>query len=263
MLSAKLAVFILAAGSMSCSAAPPVVPTVAEPSPIVTAQVVKPKTKAEITADQVREQVYKLAKAAEVEALAKRNAVSADAKAEHDKDVDAYRFKVSRWGDWLEISIARLDGAKLTKFTTSVNLQLVTTIHLEAGHDPDEEGIVRYVVHEVPDKEQNFEMIGGGPCGFDEWYPASKGYHWKVDPWLPTAPIRSMFYEKTKADSGFLGGSEFCGPPPVQLTTEHFPQFAADDEIHFDGIAVLYVPAGLGEGVYRKILAAKDASGQQ
>lgn len=226
----------------------------------------KPSVK-EVTQKELRAQVEALTVAAESKALAEAPKLLAQMQDEHAKDVAAYKFKVSRWGDWLEISLARLGNkAKLQKFSTSINLKLVTTVHLAEGHGPDEDGELRYDATTRSDARPDTSsgMTWSSNCDPWELPQPGQGRHWEIIPDTPTAPSREMFYEISQRDEGgtiySMGYGNRCGYYGVQKTTTHYPRFAADDVIHFDGIAILYAPAGLGEKVYREILAAKDST---
>lgn len=260
---------LLIAGMMGCAGkSSPVIPeaVVTEVAASESAKKVE-KSPKESNSKAVLLQLQKLAEAAEPDVLAKKGKILADVQAEHAKDVEAYRFKVSRWGEWLEMSIARKarDSEKMEKFSTSINLGLVTTVRLEGGHGPDEEGELNYYASleeskkPEPTKDDHSGVtFSSGPCYGYELEPAPKGYRWKVAPDLPTVPYRLLFQE-IKQEASQFGGFGYCsGAVGVAFETGHFPRFAQDDVIYFDGIAQLYAPAGLGEKVYRQILAAKD-----
>lgn len=215
----------------------------------------------------LRAQVEKLAVAEEAAAKSEAPKYLAKAQEENAADRAAYKFKVARWGDWLEVSIARLDyEKKIDKYSTSINLQLVTTIHLESGHGPDSEGVLDYKLFEADDVSKDNDRIGESGCDNGYLDPPRKGYHWKIVPQYPTPENHHMFEETPQQNANTImmsqnwgGGVIYCGAGiSVSYRTEHFPRYSEDDVIRFDGIAVLYVPAGKGEEVYRQILGAKD-----
>jgi hypothetical protein len=222
------------------------------------------------TADQqarLRAQIEKLARAYEPKALAENSDVLLKARVEHATDVAAYKFKVVRWGDWLEVSMARQSEGKIQKFSTSINLKLVTTIRIEEGHGPDQEGELTYesrAVKNIKDKEDD-GIFGGGPCG-DGWtlYPVAAGYHLEIAPKTPQPETREMFEEIKPPTSYNSMNTIYCGyGDRVELRTPHYARYAKDDVIYFDGIATLNTPAGLGKGIFHKILAAKDSSSEE
>src|SRR5436309_3087604 len=87
---------------------------------------------------EVHAELERKAKVAEPDALAQKDKLFADAKAEHDRDVTGFHFKCSRWGEWLELSTARMaNPAKASypqRYSTSLNLDLVTAVRLQQGH---------------------------------------------------------------------------------------------------------------------------------
>lgn len=263
----SLAFLVLATLCCAREKAEPAVPA-AEPTPVPFAQVPTAPTKKQSSRDRIQAKLEALAKEASVDVLAKKDKLMADAVAEHDADVASYHYRISRWGDWLEVSIARGDADKAKpaqKVSTSINLGLVTTVRLEPGHGPDLEGEVSYRADYDRDKP-NPTGLGGSFVYCNEYYESDDppaGYHWKVYPLLPEAPYRALFHENEKAGAmAFNGGGAFgCGYGFIAGgSTKNMPRFAQDDVIHFDGIAEMYVPAGLGEKVYREILNAKDSS---
>jgi hypothetical protein len=213
-------------------------------------------------------EVERQAKAAEPSALAEQAKIAEAARASYERDIAGYEFHAARWGDWLEISIARVAGdpkEKKQKFSISINLQLVTTIHLDPGHPPDTDGEVSYRAVEVADKGNESNGGLGWLCGGIHYGipPASKGYHWKVEPEFPSAPSFFTIFQETPKEATAVAYGGWCGYPfMAKFSTKPFPRFAEDDVIRFDGIAILNTPAGLGEKVYRQILAAKEGNSQ-
>lgn len=199
-------------------------------------------------------QLEAMAKVAEAKALARKDAIFAEAKVSHDKDVSGFAFKCSRWGEWLEISTARLGNERDKRFSTALNLNLVTNVTLVRGHVPDLEGEVEYYVFTQGDDGTG--SISGS--GIDGNEPAPRGFHYVVlnrEPYIPTD--RPLFYITPKPDNNYawqMGNQMY----QIRLKTPHYPRPAEDDQIKLTGIdATLYTPAGQGERVYREILNAK------
>lgn len=240
---------------------------------ILTASIVTKPTEAEKAKEKEQEaeanrteaMLEKMAAEKEKEVLAGKDEYNKKVHQEHDQDVASYQFKVARWGNWLELSIAR--GKK--KFSTSINLELVTTLHLEKGTEVSEDMEVWYSVIQVQNGSAENEDAEEANCYHGEsMLKLMKGYHWVVKPRYSLVPERFVFEEtEPKTDvfgrdiriqNGMLYSGFGCTTVALDKKTKDFARYSQDDVIHFDGIAMLYVPAGLGERVYRQILEVKE-----
>lgn len=221
-----------------------------EPQPVKpekTAAELKIAKEEKIEADY-KEKVNVLARQAEPEVLKEVGKTLSEYRETYAKDKAAYQFKVSRWGHWLELSFARVQGDKLQKYSTSVNLDLVTTVHLVEGRPPDEKGTIYYSVY--------YQGSSGGSISGWGSYTVPAGYKLAVRPEPIPYPSYTKIFEETK--QGDLAQWGWNQGNYATYKTENYPRSAEDDQIYLDGIAVIYCPAGLGEKVYREILAAQD-----
>lgn len=188
-----------------------------------------------------KELLEALAKTKESEVLAGKENLIAEFQEEYQKDVSSFRFKCSRWGDWLEISTARRGNPSQTGFeyvksySTAVNLTKLLCLRLETGHTPDTGGKVSYTYSEYLD----------GKIEIQSKYDSR--------PWE-----RPLFGLAETPDFSIMFGGYNTGSRIDRITLD-FPRPAEDDRICFDGIgATLFTPSRLGEGVYRQIIEAKD-----
>lgn len=240
---------------------------------ILTASIVTKRSEAEkakedeVAIRRTKVLLEKMAAEKEKEVLANKEESIKKVHQEYEQDVASYQFKVARWGNWLELSIAR--GKK--KFSTSVNLDLVTTLHLEKGTEVTEDSEVWYSAIQVLNGSKEDKDTEEINCYRGDSVSMSmrlKDYHWVVTPRYDRVPDRPMFEEfqqKTdvfgrdgRIDIRTLSFGFNCSIVVLDKRTKGFAKYSQDDIIHFDGIAELYVPTGLGERVYKQILEAKD-----
>ena len=184
---------------------------------------------------------------AEAGALAKKTQLFNDAVNEHAKDCVGFRFQFERVDDWLQIFVARLANSKLTDVrnsfwyypqtqAVSVYLKNVTFVELKKGHLPDFNGELEYV------REWN---------GTDGAYDVQPQY-----PYIPYSG-RPIWYEDVSSQNTCFASSSY-NEYKIKFKTLNYVRAAEDDIIVFNGIhSTLHTPAGKGQEVYNKILAAK------
>ncbi|WP_422923192.1 hypothetical protein [Singulisphaera sp. PoT] len=219
---------------------------------------------------QAHDLLERLAREAEPEGLAKRDELFEQAQAEHAKDVAGFKFECKRWGDFLNVSTARLGNPREPKnrffyvekpeqhYSTSVNLNLVTAIRLIEGHVPDMQGELGYAYNLVSDNTHGGTTIGG--TGFGN-YLAPSGHHWKVFPQFPRIPYSRPLFQMAKPEERDPENTIYMSDHSYSniYTTNAYPRPAHDDVILFEGLnARLFVPAGKGQAVYEAILGATD-----
>jgi hypothetical protein len=193
------------------------------------------------------QQLERMAKDAEPTALAERDQLLALAQAEYEDDFSGFRFKCSRWGNWLQISISRLANSNSPYYwpihgkhlVTSINLELLRIIRFEEGHIPDLAGELNYV----------------------EWHREG---NITVRPNLPLIPnSRPMFQkvpESREEKEAVMMGGYYSYDYRIEFTTKDFVRVAEDDRIIFEGIGTLFTPAKRGADVYRALMDAKNES---
>lgn len=150
-----------------------------------------------------------------------------DYEAAHTKDRSSYQFRCERYGDFLSVFIER-NGDKLA---SALCLNGVATISPVEGKPPRR-----------------------GPETFQIWNSGSSPSIYRIG-----MPDRHAMLQVHNQTPGSVGHVQFIsshgGPQPVQIQDCALPPI--DDEIQFSGTHVsIYVPHGLGPGVYQKILNA-------
>lgn len=193
------------------------------------------------------QELERMAREAEPYVLSQRGRLFAEAQEEYERDVQGFRFRCNIWGDWLELSIARLANRKGSSrvshpqsHSAAVNLKQIQVIEYYKGRLPDTSGEVGYE--------------------YGQTSKDCKHYTWKVEPRLPEIPNSRPLFRSS--DTTKLSGPRYglWGQLSLlQFTTPNFVSPASDDVIRFHGIdAEIYVPANMGEKAYKEILAAKD-----
>lgn len=202
--------------------------------------------------DRANEEARKL----EPEILKKADALFQEFYNEFYHDREDYRVRINRLQNWLQIFIERQDRT----FSTALNLDRIDSVRLDKGREPDNLGEVDY----------QYEW---------ETTPRLDGSRWShegayvLKPQLPKLRIRELFVENidavTRINHELAAHSRTLRslasyPPDPSYQTPNFPRCAQDDWIVFAGIrSVLYVPAGLGERIYNRILQTRDSYGRQ
>lgn len=186
-------------------------------------------------------EIEALAKAEEARLVALKPKLFADAHEEHKKDSAGFRFKCSRWGDWLTVSIARPINEHTPTFSAAINLKLVKAIRLVKGYIPDLSGVTFYEVHKT-------------------YRDGDSKYSAYVTAMSATDYTRRILFKFEDNKAGCFGGQfGYMGRAIATLKTENTVRYASDDRIEFDGMgATLFAPALLGEDVYKTLLSAKD-----
>jgi hypothetical protein len=185
------------------------------------------------------------AKAAESSTYCKGNELYCQAVAEYEKDKVGYMFECSRFGQWLQVSIARLNNTPKvsrygydTVYSASLNLDQVKTIRLVIGYVPDRNGTLRYT--------HSTMIVDGARVT-------------TVEPDYPRIPRgRPLFHLEPKSDPSlhnYYAGYEYR----IKYITENFTRLAEDDQILFEDLgAHIYAPALMGQAVYDQILQVRD-----
>ena len=219
--------------------------------------------------DHVHDVLERSAKLVEDEALAKADAIFAEATEEHNRQVAGYRFKCSVEGRFLLLSAVRegnptekkewffYDEVPIHDYSTALNLSGIGAIRLDSGHAPDRQGILNYAAA----LENDDPAVIGGTCGGMGWgnFLPPQGQHWVARARYPNVPYsRPLFImvaPQCQDDRNVidLSASDYR----IKHTTPNYVRPAEDDRVVFEGLhATLYVPAGLGAGVYAEILRA-------
>lgn len=224
-------------------------------------------------AEYVHNLLETLARDAEPMALAKRDELLAAARLEHERDVAGFRFECARWGDFLNLSIARLGNPTEPKehffyverpeqkYSTAINLRHANTVRLILGNLPDTEGELTYGYWLPHDKMDGCGTLGG--TGFGNYLPP-KGSHWEAAPNLPHIPYSRPLFEiraPKVAEHNVIDLS--ASNYRIKFTTQNYTRAAHDDRIFFESLnATLFAPAGCGESVYRQVLTARETIAQ-
>jgi hypothetical protein len=224
------------------------------------------RDKAKNKIEETHQLLENLAREAETEALSKCDEYLAAAKEEYERDVAGFRFESTVFGDFLNISIARLGNPTEPKNqfffvetpeppqSLAINLRNVRAVRLTLGHTPSLEGELSYG-YVLKQDDGKGTRIGGTNFGN---YSAPIGSHWEVRPGYPYIPYsRPLVYiEKPKEKHEHcidLSAYDYS----IKFTTKNYAAAAKDDTIYFEGARItLYVPAGKGKEVHDQILAA-------
>jgi hypothetical protein len=189
-----------------------------------------------------QQQLENTAKDKECCVLTERSHRFDEAEAEYKRDCEGFRFKCNRWGDWLEISIARLSNNNHwydTHHSSAINLKQVNSIQLVEGSKPDMRGVVTY--KGTSTRDDNKELV------------------WKVEPQYPDIPAgRPLFAPDISNVNSLSNYGYWSGEVRISFNTPNFPRPAEDDKIFFHGVGKIFTPAGIGAKVYKQILTAKD-----
>lgn len=156
--------------------------------------------------------------------------------AEHQEQRTGFAFGCSRFGDFLNFWMIRVQDGRPQKIAQTWPLHNVRIV-LTEGHPPAREG---------------------GPFRY-EWEQSTSTREDVVEvrPVRVTAPHRRFL--AVDPDGGAVA---YASGRRRLIATRAFPVFAVDDEISFSGQGALCVPAGLGIGVLKQIheaLATFDA----
>lgn len=195
--------------------------------------------------------IEKLALDEQTKLLANKDEKWAQMLAEFEKDKKGYKFQCARWGNFLNLSIARLGNAEPSSENTwwqphpryysgSLNLDLIKEISFTEGSEPALDFTVtyRHSVNHTTDGDK------------DNIYSNAQAVK-------TSSPMINFEPEPSKNGSG-MGNSLYYGqnePYKTKLTTPDYPRQAEDDKIIFRGVgATLYAPAGMGSDLYKRIL---------
>lgn len=214
----------------------------------------------------------KMATALEPDATARADEILAGLLNDHMADQNSYKLDLQRWGDFLQIAVARGDQ----KYATAVNLGLAREIREVDGHPPDGEGVMSFLI----DSAEKDQGCKSSPySGVMVSYP-SGNVLLKLS--VPVAPKTRQTFESiqnvacyssststTTSINGFAvmgNGGVSCGQLYVgssyygdngkfqRSTAPKFPRIAEDDRITFSNVGTLYAPAGLGKRALEAVL---------
>jgi hypothetical protein len=177
----------------------------------------------------------------------------------HQRELAEFRFECVRFGDFLNIFMTRSKDERYEhkphKFNDAVNLNLTRNISIEPGRAPDREGKTGYNV--ISTKRLIFTHSRDGYYRPDFTKPPVDDTHGILSSQytIPDYHYQLSYHE------GEQGQDRYSFHYPMSSNIDHYtdnaPRPSIDDEIKFVGHGlVLRVPAGKGEEVKQKILAA-------
>lgn len=209
----------------------------------------------------------KAAKLAEIKVLQDAPEKIAKYRADHRKDVAAFKFECKRHGDFLALFVTRIQmvdwqgTTALVPTAHMINLGKANGVTFEPGRAPDMKGAVKYRVSWEPDS------IPGGDTsrvyyGFDNspMRAPVKGHHLVAYPSYDGVSYGQGTFGTALVDTtppkntgGGYGGSRGDSTSALH-TTANYPRPPQNDVIDFGAAyTALHVPAGLGATVYAAI----------
>lgn len=220
--------------------------------------------------DRVKAMLEGMAMVSERDVVAKERAVARErAHAEYEKDIAAFAFDCSVWGNFLRVSWRRGAnslGARFGQsikpcpqdFSTALYMPNFRSVTLISGNRPDACGEVRYLFTADPHRRLSDEY-GRLQLTFEtEFY---------IKPIYPNIPMGRPMYIEVKdpsKDSSVSPQQDYYhqGNTILKFTTNDFPRPATDDAIEFVSLGfTIYAPGGCGEDLYRAILLATGKDG--
>lgn len=200
-----------------------------------------------------------LALDAEKEAIGKYDDMLSAVVTAHRNDCDSYKFDCNRWGDFLTLCMGRDTHAwdfsenKLVviqkTYVTSINLREIREMRFIEGSAADANGTLTY---SAVAKIDNGSLSWGAGYGFRT---LKDGWNYVVYPVYPdTECTKALFSlrDTSQRTNSIMMGDDSYRP---KLRTPNYPRNAVDDRIDIQGInATIYTPAGMGRGVYDKML---------
>ena len=199
-------------------------------------------------ADEVHALLERLAEEASPEAEALQPELLSRFIKAHQADVAGFRFDCRKFGDFLTLYIDR--GGE--RYATAINLGQCRELRLDEGRCPDMDGAAEFGYSMV--KDGAGEVVGCTGMGH---YRLSPGWNWNVayrEPWLPTKRDMFRLDPEPQHQSGNMGYGFYNDSYHIKRSFAS-ARPAADDVIRFEGVgASLFAPAGLGAGVYQRIL---------
>lgn len=212
----------------------------------------KPENEAEMMDDI--DEAGPLIDAAEAEALKEMPEIMERARAIHAEDKASFSFECRRHGDFLAVFMGRLGmeygspEPKVVRFSKSINLGRVGAISMVEGGEPDQRGMIRYVVQTRDD--------GGGRTTVSNCRPrrAPPGSRFEVFPVFETADYSAVFEVKQSRVDDDWNAIHYSN---LDCRVTHGAvRTARDDTIIFAGAKVtLAAPAGCGQAILDAIHA--------
>lgn len=207
-----------------------------------------------------------LVEAAAPAALARADAVLSDLLTAHAVDQVSYRLEVHRWGDFLQVAVARGDD----KYAIALNLGATRSIQLADGHAPDGDGRLSFdMVPTETEEEAGCKPPPGMSLVYNNYMRVTS-----VAPVIPKPLHRHELVDVDRlcysaAASATTSSTTitptyypcttgvYYGSSVNQLTSgKSFPRAAEDDRVRFEGIgATLHAPAGMGAAARDMILS--------
>ena len=176
--------------------------------------------------------------------------------ADHEEEIKAFRFRCERYGDFLSLFITRKPGyvGEPAKIVMAVNLQADSPIQLVTGRDPDLGGssrfrtAMRYGVA-VPDID--------GASLYTDMYSLSWSSNGRRDDPLSEVVVDNMARPAEDDQVVFGQGAEPHYNHPL-LGSSYGSAVVAVGNVNGTALpgTTISIPTGLGEGVYKQILAA-------
>ena len=202
------------------------------------------KSKEDIFWDDLEKSTQDKCKEIEAELLTKKAELLQKYQDEHNTDVTNFKFECKRYGDFLTIYVERfIYTDKIDNHCSAIPLRNLSQIRFIEGNIPDENGVLNYnVVYTRERESRNVYNYGPGKIiGLQEVAPLEH-----FDDW-------NRIFELS-GQSSDAKRRRYSNRPIAKYKTENYPRMAEDDVIALDTIGNLYIPAGLGKGVYDTIM---------
>ncbi|HUE14983.1 MAG TPA: hypothetical protein VMR25_12510, partial [Planctomycetaceae bacterium] len=185
-----------------------------------------------------------------------------------------------RWGNFLEVSIARVadkPGEPQRTHSIAISIPDMTTMKLTPGHEPDRGGTLRYRWSERPvsgaASGDHLVSLGSSTLSNSSGPdPKLTADELDILPSFPKVPTRAFVDEPAKPAQCYSTSltSTNCssnvvvmtswsgyGDRTLSLKTEGYPRPSEDDAIELPKVGMrIYAPAGMGRGVYEQIMLA-------
>jgi len=188
---------------------------------------------------------------AELEALKVRDQKMEEYAKAHEEDVASFSFECVAFGDFLTFVAKR----GYLRHCGSLNLSLIKEIQFIEGHVPGDDGTLSYSKEWRPGKDSGSISVSWSGSGrFDEAYEKA-GYISELQPRYVKAYAGNFLFLSGKQRKGY-DDCECEYYNFIERKTSPYPRPAESDRIIFvDTKQELHCPAGLGEDVYRTIVA--------
>lgn len=208
--------------------------------------------------DECRRNLAHLAKLAEPDALARADDIMRDLREAHEADVAEYRFECRRHGDFLALFMTRVQPNRSApdRLVVSLNLKSVRSVSLARGHEPDRAGVLFYRAWARSADGKMTSSVDGISSPRTE-QQIRDGATVFAAPEYPACGSREMVRDLRSEGRGPHGHPGSCG-----FLTMGYPRPAMDDAVVFSGLDMaVQAPAGMGLGVFDKIMACVGSAG--